>query len=65
LVRKAEDNWLKRKTNRFFEESDSRDGHGDYNELYVDIYLAAVLRKIGWQGESVHRWKWETPHSAR
>ncbi|KAF0180461.1 MAG: hypothetical protein FD160_1740, partial [Caulobacteraceae bacterium] len=33
LVRKAEDNWLKRKTNRFFEESDSRDGHGDYNEL--------------------------------
>lgn len=58
LVRKAEENWLKRKTNRFFEDSDSRDGHGDYNELYVDIYLAAVLKKIGWRGDSIHGWRW-------
>jgi len=26
------------------------------NDLYVDIYLAAVLKKIGWVGPTVHVW---------
>jgi hypothetical protein len=28
------------------------------NDLYVDIYLAAVLKKIGWVGPTVHVWAW-------
>jgi hypothetical protein len=30
------------------------------NDIYVDVYLAAVVKKIDWQGESIHRWKWST-----
>jgi hypothetical protein len=58
LVREAEQHWLKRKTTKFFEDSDSRDGFGEMNDLYVDIYLAGVLKKIAWRGEGVHCWKW-------
>jgi hypothetical protein len=25
----------------------------------VDIYLGAVLRKIGWKGRTVHAWQWD------
>lgn len=59
LVAEAEANWVKRKTSRFFAGGGPfSDGRGLKNELFVDIYLAAILRKIGWDGESVHRWKW-------
>jgi hypothetical protein len=58
LVRKAENNWLLRKTSSLFEEGASREGHGAMNELYVDIYLGAILKKIDWEGQSVHRWVW-------
>jgi len=59
LVKQAEINWTERRTNRWFSDSDSYEGSGDFNDLYVDIQLAAVLRKIGWQGESIHKWKWD------
>jgi len=61
LVQLADANWAKRKRDRIFADGPSLEGYGIMNELYVDIYLAAVLQKIGWEGESVHRWKWETP----
>jgi hypothetical protein len=65
LVTVADANWAGRKSDRFFSHGAAFDGHGVMNDIYVDIYLAAVLQKIGWQGESVHRWKWEAPRSAR
>lgn len=34
------------------------DGGGQDNDEYVDYVLAAVLKKIGWQGESIHKWRW-------
>ncbi|MCX7358416.1 MAG: hypothetical protein NT015_09790 [Alphaproteobacteria bacterium] len=59
LVAEAEANWLKRKTSRFFaDEGLLCEGHGLKNELFVDLYLSAILHKIGWDGESIHRWKW-------
>jgi hypothetical protein len=58
-VAEAEVNWLKRKTSRFFADGGPfSDGHGLKNELFVDIYLAAILHKVGWDGGSIHRWKW-------
>lgn len=66
LVKSAEANWTKRKRDKFFSDAGAAfDGYGVMNDIYVDVYLAAVLQKIGWQGESVHRWKWETPRRAR
>lgn len=65
LVAQAEWNWARRKTDRFFEPLDMCEGHGDFNVAYPDVTLAAILRRIGWEGESVHRWKWETPRKAR
>ncbi|QDH72991.1 hypothetical protein [Brevundimonas sp. M20] len=63
LVRFAEANWAERRYDRFFAEGPAWNGYGDANELYVDIYLAGVLRKIGWKGEGLHRWRWEAPVS--
>lgn len=59
LVNRAEENWLKRKQDRFFSGvAPAYEGYGTMNDIYVDIYLAAVLKKIGWTGESIHRWRW-------
>lgn len=63
LVRLAEANWAERRRDKFFAEGPSWDGHGVMNELYVDVYLAGVLKKIGWEDESTHRWKWGAPVS--
>jgi hypothetical protein len=56
LVAHGEANWLKRKTSSFF--SEGVGGHSPYIDMTVDIYLAAVLQKIGWAGDSPHRWRW-------
>jgi hypothetical protein len=58
LVNLAEANWLCRKNDQSFSDGAAFDGYGVMNDIYVDIYLAAVLQKIGWQGASVHRWRW-------
>jgi hypothetical protein len=61
LVKVADTNWAKRKGDKFFSDGGPAFfGRGVMNDIYVDIYLAAVLQKIGWQGESMHRWKWDT-----
>jgi hypothetical protein len=60
LVKVADGNWVRRRGNQFFD-GWAWWGYGIMNDIYVDIYLAAVLKKIGWQGDSVHRWKWENP----
>lgn len=66
LVKAAEANWAKRKSDKFFADGGPAFfGYGVMNDIYVDIYLAAVLNKIGWKGESMHRWKWEAPRKAR
>ena len=57
LVKLAETNWKRRRSNMFFD-GWPWFGYGANNDLYVDVYLAAVLHKIGWDGESVHLWRW-------
>lgn len=65
LVAQAEWNWARRRTDQYFDLLPIYEGFGDFNVAYPDITLAAILKKIGWEGESVHRWKWGTPRSAR
>ncbi len=58
IVAIAEDNWARRKTDKVFADGPPYDGFGVMNGIYVDIYLAAILEKIRWHGDSVHKWKW-------
>lgn len=58
-VRRAKTTWVERRREALAPEGRALDGHGLMNELYVDIYLAAVLKKIGWVGPTVHVWKWD------
>jgi hypothetical protein len=58
LVQAGEANWRKRKTDSFFSDAGYINGQSVMNDLYVDIFLAAVLKKIGWQGQGIHKWMW-------
>lgn len=57
-VRRAKTTWAERKRDTFAE-GRLLDGYGVMNDLYVDIYLAAVLRKIGAADHTVHAWRWD------
>lgn len=54
LVATAEANWVNRKRDKFFADGPAFFGYGVMNDIYVDIYLAAILSKIGWDGASIH-----------
>lgn len=58
LVASAEENWNKRRSHKLFASSAPLEGYGEMNDLYLDIYLSSVLKKIGWTGQSVHSWHW-------
>jgi hypothetical protein len=58
LVRAAEKLYGKRARDSFYSGGEATDGGGPDNPHVVDYRLAAVLKKVGYQGESVHRWRW-------
>jgi hypothetical protein len=58
-VMRAKATWAERKRDELIPAGRALDGHGDANDLYVDLYLGAVLKKIGWKGHTVHRWLWD------
>jgi hypothetical protein len=58
LVERAHENWRRRARDRFFEGLSTYEGYGEFNELWVDRNLACVLKRINWEGDSVHRWRW-------
>ncbi len=58
-VRRAKSTWVERKRDELIGAGRPLDGHGAMNDLYVDIYLGAVLKKIGWVGPTVHAWTWD------
>lgn len=57
LVRAAEKLYAKRARDSFYSPGQT-DGGGPDNPHVVDYRLAAVLEKVGYQGESIHRWRW-------
>jgi hypothetical protein len=59
LVRAAEQNYTKRLNDSLYSGSFGYLGGGDYNPHMIDFELAAILKKIGWTGESIHRWRWD------
>ena len=59
LVRIAETNYKKRARDAFFGGGPTYMGGGPDNPYVVDFILAAILKKIGWTGETIHKWKWD------
>jgi hypothetical protein len=58
LVADGFKNWEARETNRFFAGASVEDGHGDNNVWFVDVLLAASIKKAGWDGDGIHVWRW-------
>jgi len=58
VVKKAENLYLDRSSDSFYSGGDTTDGGGPDNDIVVDFRLAAVLKKINYQGNSIHRWNW-------
>lgn len=58
LVKAAEDNYKKRARNSFYGGGPTYMGGGPDNPYVVDFTLAAILKHIGWSGESIHKWTW-------
>ena len=58
LVRMAEANYKKRGRDAFYGGGPTYMGGGPDNPYVVDFMLAAILKKIGWAGNTIHQWKW-------
>lgn len=58
LVLQAEANYARRAKDPFYSGGMTFLGGGPDNPYVVDYVLAAILKKIGWQGESIHKWVW-------
>ena len=58
LIRHAEELYKKRSKDKYYHSSDI-DGGGPANPYVVDFRLGAVMKKIGWDGESRHKWLWD------
>lgn len=59
LVAKGEEYYLKRAKDSYFKGGMMIEGGGLDNDEYVDYVLSAILKKIGWQGKSIHKWRWD------
>ena len=57
-VRSCEVLFGRRAKDRFFSGGDQTSGGGPDNAFTVDFRLAAILKKIDYRGDSLHRWRW-------
>lgn len=58
LVKQADANYHRRARDSYYSSGPEYRGGGPDNPYAVDIELACVLKKIGWEGDSIHRWLW-------
>lgn len=58
-VEKAISLFEKRKNNSFYCGGEQTEGGGKDNAITVDYPLAAIMKKKGYKGESIHSWQWE------
>jgi hypothetical protein len=58
LVRQAEVLFRKRARNGFYGGGPQTQGGGPDNDFTVDYRLAAILKKLGYTGETIHLWRW-------
>lgn len=59
LIERAERNYARRAKDAFYSGGPIYVGGGPDNPYVVDFTLAAIMKKIGWKGESIHRWRWD------
>lgn len=59
IVEKATSLFEKRKSNGFFSGGEQTEGGGNDNKFTVDYRLAAIMKRIGFNGVSIHSWRWE------
>jgi hypothetical protein len=59
LAAEGDANYLRRKKNVFYSQGAVLSAGGDDNDILLDWQLAAVLKKVGFQGESPNRWRWD------
>jgi hypothetical protein len=59
LVAEGDANYLRRKKNVFYSHGAVLSAGGDINDILLDWQLAAVLKKVGFQGESPNCWRWD------
>ena len=57
-IEMAESLFKKRATNPYYSNGYGIDGGYLNNSLVIDFRLAAILKKIQYNGNSVHKWKW-------
>jgi len=57
LVLRAETHYARRARDAFYSGGPTYVGGGPDNPYVVDFTLGAILKKIGWDGESIHRWR--------
>jgi len=58
LVRIAEANFKKRSRDGFYSGGPTFMGGGPDNPYVVDFVLSAILKKVDWTGDTIHKWKW-------
>lgn len=58
LVERGEALYLKRESDPWFCGGPSTEGGNGDNEHVVDYHLAALLKRKGYKGDSVHTWRW-------
>lgn len=58
LVRIAEANFKKRSRDGFYSGGPTFMGGGPDNPYVVDFVLSAILKKVGWTGDTIHKWRW-------
>jgi hypothetical protein len=58
-VLRAKSAWAERKREELVERGPAWNGHGVMNDLYIDFYLAAILKKIGVKAQTIHTWNWD------
>ncbi|WP_395745498.1 hypothetical protein [Prosthecobacter sp.] len=58
LIEHAESFFQNRAKDAFFSGGDETDGGGPDNDITIDYRLAAIMKKIGYNGGSAHRWQW-------
>lgn len=58
LVAEAGDLFDKRGKDTFYCGGDQTEGGGMDNLQVVDYRLAAILKKVGYKGGSIHQWRW-------
>ncbi|WP_454675447.1 hypothetical protein [Achromobacter pestifer] len=58
LVAEADELFVRRGNDRFYCRGDQTEGGGEDNLIVVDYRLAAILKKVGYSGTSMHQWRW-------